>query len=219
MMEMSGKVAIVTGAGRGIGRAIAAALGGSGCQMAVAGRSTDQLVAVADEIQKQGQQAIAVATDVTDESAVTVLAERTKAVFGRIDVLVNAVSMRQRDGFVEAPDSAWRDLIDTNLSGPYLCMRAVVPVMQQQGAGKIINVADRVALHPDGSGSIYGAAKSGLVGLTRSLAIELAAANIQVNAICPMSDGGDPAAVAAAAVFLAGPGGDAITGQAIEVGR
>lgn len=216
-MELSGKVAIVTGAGRGIGRAIALALGGSGCQMALAGRSTDQLVAVADEIQKQGQQAIAVATDVTDDSAVTVLTERTNAVFGRIDILVNAVSMRQRGGFVEASAATWRDLIDTNLGGPYLCMRAVVPVMQRLGAGKIINVADRLALHPDGSGSIYSAAKSGLVGLTRSLAIELAAANIQVNAICPLSAGGDPEAVAAAALFLAGPGGNAITGQAIEV--
>lgn len=218
-MELSGKVAIVTGAGRGFGRAIALALGRSGCQMAVAGRSTDQLVAVADEIQKQGQQAIAVATDVTDDSAVTVLTERTKAVFGHIDILVNAVSMRQLGDFVGASDSAWRDLIDTNLGGPYLCMRAVVPIMKQQGAGKIINVADRVGLRPDGSGSIYSAAKSGLIGLTRSLAIELAAANVQVNAVCPPSNGGDPEAVAAAAVFLAGPGGGAITGQAIEVGQ
>ncbi len=217
-MLFAGKVAIVTGAGRGIGRAIAVALGTNGCQMSVAARSVDQLVAVAEEVQKQGQQALAVATDVTDESAVSVLFERTRAVFGRVDILVNAASASGRTGFVDAPEAAWAHLVAVNLTGPYLCMRAAVPLMREHGAGKIINVADRAALRPDGTASAYSGLKAGLVGLTRSLAVELMPANIQVNAICPPTDGGSADDIAATALFLAGPGADGITGQAIEVG-
>ncbi len=217
-MLFAGKVAIVTGAGRGIGRAIAVALGTNGCQMSVAARSVDQLVVVADEVQKQGQRALAVATDVTDESAVTVLFERTRAVFGRVDILVNAASALDRAGFVDAPEATWHHLAAVNLTGPYLCMRAVVPLMREHGSGKIINVADRCALRPDGAVSAYSGLKAGLVGLTRSLAVELLPANIQVNAICPPTDGGNADDIAATALFLAGPGADTITGQAIEVG-
>ena len=217
-MVLAGKVAMVTGAGRGIGRAVALALGRGGCQMSVAARSAAQLVAVADEVQKEGQQAIAVATDVTDESAVSVLVERTRAVFGRIDILVNAASALHRGSFAEGSDATWDRLVATNLSGPYMVTRAVVRIMQEQGGGKIVNVADRCAQHPGRDLSAYTAVKSGLIGLTRALALELASSQIQVNAVCPPTDGAVPEDVANAVLFLVGDSADTITGQVVEVG-
>ena len=213
-MDFSGKVAIVTGAGRGFGRAIALALADGGCQLSVAARSADQLVAVAAAVQAAGQQAIAVATDVTDESAVTVLVERTRAVFGRIDILVNAAAAASREPFVATAPPLWRQLVATNLTGPYLCAHAVVPIMQANGGGAIVNVACSRGLRPDGQESASAAAHAGLLGLTRALAAELEPAAIRVNAVCP-GDAADPQEVAATALFLAAAA--TITAQAIEI--
>ncbi len=212
------KVAIVTGAGRGFGRAIALGLGRAGCQVSLAARSVDQLVAVASEIQQQGRQAIAVATDITDDSAVTVLVERTKAVFGRIDILINAANYLQRGPFVEIDNPTWQQLIATNLTGPYLCMRAVVPIMREQGSGCIVNISDRVALHADANGASYTATKAGLVGMTQALGCELKPHGIRVNAVCPHHTGVAAEDVAAIAVYLAGSNASTTTGEAFVVG-
>ncbi len=212
-MDLSGRVALVTGAGRGFGRAIALALGRAGCELAVAARSADQLVAVAKIVQGEGRHAIAVATDVADESAVTVLIDRTRAVFGRIDILVNAASPRGREAFMATAPPQWRDLLATNLTGAYLCARAVVPIMQAQGGGAIVQVTDSRAVRPDGGMSATAAAHAGVLGMVRSLAIELEPARIRVNALCPRDDA-DVDEVAAAAVYLAGA---SITGQALEI--
>lgn len=213
-MDLNSKVAIVTGAGRGFGRAIALALGRAGCELAVAARSADQLVAVAKLVQGEGRHAIAVATDVADESAVTVLFDRTRAVFGRIDILVNAASPSVREAFMSTSPQQWRDLVATNLTGAYLCTHAVVPIMQAQGGGAIVQVAGSRALHAGGDMSATAAAQAGVLGLVRSLAIELEPAGIRVNAICPRDDA-DADEVAAAAVYVAGA--SSITGQTIEI--
>lgn len=213
-MDLAGKVAIVTGAGRGFGRAIALALADGGCQLSLAARSADQLVAVATAVQAAGQQALAVATDVTDESAVTVLVERTRAVFGRIDVLVNAAAAASDEAFVATAPPLWHDLVATNLTGPYLCAHAVAPIMQANGGGSILSVVCRRAARPDGRRSATAAAQAGLLGLTRALAVELEPASIRVNALCA-GDAADPGEVAPAALFLAGAA--TITGQVIEI--
>ncbi len=205
----------MTGAGRGVGRAIALELGREGCRLALAARSVDQVVSVANEVQTRGQQAIAVATDVTDERAVAVLIERTKAVFGRIDVLVNAVSLPHSGAYDELEKSQWDALLATNLTGPHLCMRTLVPIMREQGSGLILNVAEGPPPTPGAAASAYAAASAGVVGLTRALAAELAEAGIRVNAICPARGSVDPDEVAATAVFLAAS--NSISGEAIAL--
>jgi len=216
-MDFAGKVAIVTGAGRGIGRAVALALGRNGCQLAVAARSASELVSLADEVQKLGQQAIAVTTDVTEESAVSVLVDRTRAVFGRIDILVNAANGYQHSAFADCSTETWHELVAVNLTGPFLCTRAVVPIMKEQSYGKVIHVADGCVSSPAGEATAYTSVKSGLIGMTRSLAVELRGDGIQVNAICPNDRKMDIEDVAMTALFLAGSGADKITGAVIDV--
>ena len=216
-MQLLGKVAIVAGAGRGIGRSIALELARAGCQLSLAARSADQLVAVVDEVQKQGRQAITVTTDVTDESAVGVLVERTNAIFSRVDILVNAANYLHRSAIEDCDTESWRRLVDTNLTGPYLCMRAVVPIMRAQRSGKIINVADSSAVETFAGMTAYSAVKSGLVGMTRALAAELNDSGVQVNAVCPRAEEAAPEDVASAAIFLAGPGADHLSGQVVAV--
>ncbi len=216
-MDFAGKVAIVTGAGRGIGRAVALTLGRNGCQLSVAARSANQLVSLAGEVQKLGRQAIAVTTDVTEESAVTVLVDRTRAVFGRVDILVNAANEYRHSAFDDCSAETWHDLVAVNLTGPFLCTRAVVPIMKEQSYGKVINIADGGIRSPTGEATAYASVKSGLIGMTRSLAVELRGNGIQVNAICPNDREADIEDVAATALFLAGDGANKISGAVIDV--
>ena len=216
-MRLAGRVAIVTGAGRGVGRAIALAFGREGCRLALAARSADELVRVANEVQNCGQQAIAVATDVTDESAVGVLIERTKAVFGRIDILVNAAALPAVGAYADIETPEWDSLIATNLRGPHFCMRGVVPIMLAQAAGMVINVVERNPFVPGKFCAVLSAAHSGVLGLTRTLAVELGDSGIRVNALCSIRARTNSEDAAAAAVFLAAS--KSVNGEVIEMGQ
>ncbi len=210
-MDFAGKVAIVTGASRGFGRAIATALGRHGCELALAARSADQLVATADEIQKQGRQAIAVTTDVTRESDVAVLVERTRAVFGHIDILVNAAHCSGGSALEDCDFDQWQTLVATNLTGPYLTTRALIPIMKEQGSGKILN------LTPGDRGAPEASMRNAVAGLTEALAEALADNHIQVNAIRTGPDTA-PGDLAETAVFLLRSAADQISGQVLDVG-
>jgi len=210
-MDFAGKVAIVTGASRGFGRAVAIALGRHGCELALAARSADQLVATADEIQKQGRQAIAVTTDVTRESDVAVLVERTRAVFGRIDILVNAAHCSGGSATEDCDPDQWQTLVATNLTGPFLTIRTLIPIMKQQGDGKILN------LMPGDRGTPQATMRNALAGLTKALADELADDAIQVNAIHTGRDTA-PTDLADTALFLLRSAARQISGQVLDIG-
>jgi NAD(P)-dependent dehydrogenase (short-subunit alcohol dehydrogenase family) len=231
-MRLRDRVAVVTGAGRGIGRAIAIGFAGEGAQLVLAARSANELVAVTQEVQSLGRHALPQVTDVTDESAVTQLVERARAVFGRIDVLVNNAGSLAQGSLEAMPVAAWREQLEVNLTGTFLCCRAVLPVMRAQGEGHIINVAARAGRDPSAGEAAFSAAKAGVVGLTKSLAAEVRAQGIRVNALCPSAvdtrlraERGssnppaliDPERVARVAVFLASDESIAVSGAVIDV--
>jgi 3-oxoacyl-[acyl-carrier protein] reductase len=181
------KVAIVTGAGRGIGRAIAVAYASAGASICCAARTLAQIEETAQIIERAGGQALAVQTDVTDLQAVERMVERTVAAFGGLDILViNAGVHSDRGHRVEEsiPDK-WRDTIETNLFGAYHCARAAIPHLQQRGAGKIITIGSGMGHRGGAGGSAYACSKAGLWMLTRVLAQELAAFKISVNELIP----------------------------------
>jgi NAD(P)-dependent dehydrogenase (short-subunit alcohol dehydrogenase family) len=232
-MRLRDRVAVVTGAGRGIGRAIALGFAGEGAQLVLAARSANELVAVAQQVQNLGRQALPQVADVTDESAVLQLVERAYAVFGRIDILVNNAGSMTRGSLEDTSPAVWRELLEVNLTGAYLCCRAVLPIMRAQGGGgQIINVAARAGREASPDATAFSASKFGLVGLTKSLAEEVRREGIRVNAICPgavdtrlHAESGRPAAgelispdsVARAAIYLASDEAGAVTGAAIDV--
>jgi NAD(P)-dependent dehydrogenase (short-subunit alcohol dehydrogenase family) len=181
-MRLQGKVAVVTGGASGIGRAMCAAFASEGARVAVADRDEDKGRTVADELG-----AIYVRTDVTSSASANAMAEEVHSRFGRIDVLANNVGVRVVKPFLEHTDADWDVMIATNLTGPFLCSRAVVPFMQRVGAGRIINTASIASFVGRPNRVAYVAAKAGLLGMTRAMAIDLGASGITVNALAPGS--------------------------------
>ncbi len=187
-ISLAGRVAVVTGAGAGIGRAVAEALAACGAALVLAERSAPRAQEVARAIEGRGGRARAVVGDVSEQAAVDALARAALDAFGRVDVLVNNVGdfLGMSRPFVESSDEDWRRLYDVNLGAALRCTRALAPWMLQQGSGgSIINVTTIEAHRGIPGNVVYATFKSALVGFTRSLALELAPAKIRVNAIAP----------------------------------
>jgi 3-oxoacyl-[acyl-carrier protein] reductase len=241
MFSLKGRVALVTGASQGIGRATALALAQAGARVAAAARNTEKLAAVVAEIEAMGGEALAVAMDVADAEQVKAGFRRTAEKFGKLDILVNNAAIT-RDGLaVRMKAEDWDAVLRTNLTGAHLCAQQAMSVMMRARYGRIINVTSVVAETGNPGQVNYVAAKAGLIGLTRALAVEVASRSITVNAVAPgfivspMTDPlpqnvkdallarvplgrmGTGAEVAAAIVFLASEEAGYITGTVLDV--
>jgi 3-oxoacyl-[acyl-carrier protein] reductase len=241
MFSLKDRVALVTGASQGIGQAIAIALAGAGARVAAAARNAEKLAAVVAEISAAGGEAMAVPMDVSDHEQVKAGFHQVIEKFGKLDILVNNAAIN-RDGLaMRMKDQDWDAVLRTNLTGAHWCAQQAMPVMMRARYGRIINVSSVVAEMGNPGQVNYVAAKAGLIGLTRALAVEIASRNITVNAVAPgfivspMTDPlpqnvkdsllsrvplgrlGTGAEVAAAIVFLASEEAGYITGAVLDV--
>jgi 3-oxoacyl-[acyl-carrier protein] reductase len=239
--ELEGRVAIVTGAGRNIGRGIALALADGGAAVVVNTRSNlKEAQAVAAEIERAGGKALAVTADVADADAVNKMVAAAAEKFGRIDILVNNAAVRVEQAFEGMTLAQWRAVTSIILDGAFNCVQACLPHLKKSGAGVIINIGGLSAHTGAARRPHVVAAKAGLIGLTRALAHELASDKIRVNTVTPglmsaprpagqpepqhhslvqslAGRRGEPADIAAAVRFLCGPGASFITGQNMQV--
>jgi NADP-dependent 3-hydroxy acid dehydrogenase YdfG len=182
---LAGQVALVTGGGRGIGRAVARALAAEGATVVIAARTRRELADVATEIREAGGAALAVPTDVISETAVEALAEQTSGELGRLDILVTAAGVGTFGPFVGTKPADWDPMLAVNLRGAMLCCRAVLPGMQRQRRGTIINVASIAATRAIPGAAVYAATKAAIVAFSRVLAEEHRADGIRVGVILP----------------------------------
>ena len=239
--ELSGRVAIVTGAGRNIGRAIALTLAESGAAVVVNARSNlREAEAVAGEIGRTGGKALAVTADVVDAGAVGKMIDTAAARFGRIDILVNNAAVRAEQPLETMTLADWRAVIGVILDGAFNCVKACLPHLKESGGGAIVNIGGLSAHTGAAHRPHVVTAKAGLVGFTRALAHELAPDKIRVNTVTPglmatprpagqpapqhhalvrslAGRRGEPSDIAATVRFLCGPGASFITGQNIQV--
>ena len=182
---IEGKVAIVTGAGRGLGRAIAETLNAAGAHVVAASRTASQLDDFVKAAEAEGRSALAVPTDVTDQASVHALVDATMAAFGRIDILVNNSGVLASSPLLDTEPDEWSRVITTNLGGVYLMTRAVGRHLVAQRAGKVINIASNFGLMGVANHAAYAASKAGIIAFTKCMAVEWARHNVQVNALAP----------------------------------
>jgi 2-dehydro-3-deoxy-D-gluconate 5-dehydrogenase len=244
LFDLSGRVAVVTGGNAGIGLAIARALGEAGAAVALAGRRADENAAAAAKLAASGVRALAVEADVAEESSCRALIAQTVEQLGRLDILVNNAGTAIRKQPQDYTLADWRQVIDVNLTGAFLCAQAAYPHLVRVGGGKVINIGSMLSLFGASYTVAYGASKGGIVAMTRSLACAWAKDNIQANAILPgwidtdltraarqqvpglnervlgrtpAARWGAPADFAGVAVFLASAASAFVTGTAIAV--
>jgi len=241
MNQLANQIAVVTGAGRGIGRAIALKFAAEGADVVCVSRTAENSEKVAGEVRALGRKAWAHAVDVADSSSVSAAAEKILAEAGRVDILVNNAGVT-RDGLImRMSDVDWDTVLNTNLKGAFLVTKAFSRVMLKQRAGRIINVASVIGLIGNAGQCNYAASKAGLIGFTQSAARELGSRSITVNAIAPgfietdmtadikpemktemlkqipLGSFGQAEDVANAALFLASSAARYITGQVLTV--
>ncbi|MFS0823644.1 3-oxoacyl-[acyl-carrier-protein] reductase [Bacillus sp. 1P02SD] len=183
---LNGKVALVTGASRGIGRTIAIELAKAGAKVAVNYSGSEQKAnEVVDEIKALGQEAFAIQANVSDADSVATMVKEVIATFGSLDILVNNAGITRDNLLMRMKEEEWDDVININLKGVFLCTKAVTRQMMKQRSGKIINVASIVGVSGNPGQANYVAAKAGVIGFTKTAAKELASRNINVNAVAP----------------------------------
>jgi len=185
MQHLHGQVAIVTGAGSGIGRAVALALAQAGVHIAFAARTKQTLDAVANDVTKSGGQALVVPTDVGSESQVEALVTKTTSAFGHVDILVTSAGGAFFGPIVESRTEDWDTMININLRGTYLCCKHVVRAMLPRGRGHILNVLSIASTHILPGSTGYTASKMGALGLTKVIAAEVRSSGIKVTAVIP----------------------------------
>ncbi len=241
-MRLDGKKAIVTGASRGLGRAIALAFAREGADLLVNYASREaQAQEVVAAIQGMGRKAILCRADLSDTAQIRRMVEAAVTGLGRVDILVNNAGITLPKGPLETTEAEWEKVLRTDLTGVFLCSQAVIPGMIAQGGGRIINISSTAAQSGTLSGPAYCAAKAGVIGLTKCLANAFARQNILVNAIAPalidteilywrtpeqwkatlesipLKRLGDPNDLAETAVLLASSGGSFMTGATIDI--
>lgn len=240
LFGLAGRTALITGASRGIGEALAQALDAAGARVVLAGRDRQRLQQAASSLQNNP---LVLTADLQTQEGPTTLARQARAAAGTIDVLVNNAGGSWNEALGDVDDETWARTIQTNLTAAFILTRELVPPMVDRGWGRVINVASVMGLVGDTHSSAYAASKGGMIAMTRSLAAELGRGGVTVNALCPgwvetdlvsglRSDQrfeqrvvrrtpvrrwGTPADMAAAAVFLSGPGAAFMTGQTLVV--
>ncbi len=183
--DLEGKVALITGGSKGLGRAMALILAGAGCHVAVTSRNMNEAEEAAREARALGRKAVAVCADVTKRDNVEEMVGTTLDRFGRIDILINNAGTNIRKPLLDLSEEEWDTVLDTNLKGVFLVGQQVGRVMVEQGKGKIINVASVAGVKGRPGLGAYCASKGGVIQLTRVMALEWAERNVQVNAIAP----------------------------------
>jgi NAD(P)-dependent dehydrogenase (short-subunit alcohol dehydrogenase family) len=186
IFQLDGRVALVTGGNRGLGFAMARALAEAGADLAIVSRSEERASAAASELARTtGRRALGLGADVTNADQVAAMVQRVVSEFGRLDILINNAGINIRKPIEEFDEASWDAVQTTNLKAPFLCARAVAPIMKEQHYGRVINVASMLGLVGLAERSAYCSSKGGVIQLTRVLALEWAKHNITVNAICP----------------------------------
>jgi 3-oxoacyl-[acyl-carrier protein] reductase len=241
MSQLANQIAVVTGAGRGIGRAIALKFARAGADVCCVSRTAENAEKAAQEVRALGRRAWALPVDIADGPAVAAAADKILAEAGRVDILVNNAGVTRDGLLMRMSEEDWDTVLNTNLRGAFLLTKALTRAFVKQRSGRIINVASISGLMGNAGQCNYAASKAGLIGMTKSLARELASRSITVNAIAPgfietdmtavigppmreellkripMNRFGQPEEIAEAALFLASPAAGYITGQVLTV--
>ena len=191
MQELKGKMALITGGSRGIGKAIALALAEEGVNVAITGRNEEKLKEVVQEIERKGVKSAYAVFDITSKTEVYGALEKLQKDFGKVDILVNNAGIAAFGGILEMEDEKWEEIVKTNLFGAYYVVKAVVPSMVERKTGDIINISSTAGLKGNAMTSAYSASKFGLIGMSESMMLELRKQNIRVTTLMPSTIASD----------------------------